>query len=85
MNTIDWDKVKTSLNEDTKLEDKMLIIPMAYVDAFYSKLKSEAMKDAIPIEWIEMFMEKYRLYGYNEYKVLHFMVTEWKKWVKENE
>lgn len=83
MNTIDWNKIKTSF-EDIKLEDKMLIIPMVYADAFYFKLKSEAMKNAIPVEWIEMFMEKYRLNGDNEYKVLHFMMTEWKRWVKEN-
>lgn len=41
--------------------------------------------DAIPIEWLDMFMQRYKIQGDDEYKLLHFMVTEWKKWEKENE
>ena len=41
--------------------------------------------EAIPIAWLEMFMQRYKIEGGNEYKLLHFMVTEWKKWEKENE
>lgn len=41
--------------------------------------------DAITIAWIEMFMKKYWHIGDSEHKVLNFMVTEWKKWEKENE
>ena len=41
--------------------------------------------EAIPIEWIEMFIQKYKFYGEEEYKLFHFMLTKWKKWEKENE
>lgn len=59
MNTIDWDKIKTALNEDIKLEDKMFIIPMSLVEAFYSKLKADVMKDVIPIEWIKEWQNRH--------------------------
>lgn len=58
MNTIDWDKIKASLNVDVKLEDKMFIIPMSHIDVLYSLLKSETMKDAIPIDWIKKWAKK---------------------------
>lgn len=41
--------------------------------------------EAIPIEWIKIFMQRYKIQGGDEYKLLHFMITEWKKWEKENE
>ena len=39
---------------------------------------------AIPIEWIEQFMNRFRLdmVTSDEYALLHFMLTEWEK---ENE
>ena len=40
---------------------------------------------AIPLDWLEMFMQKYKIQGSDEYKLLHFMTTEWKKWEEENE
>lgn len=41
--------------------------------------------NAIPIVWLDMFMQRYKIEGGNEYALLHFMATEWKKWVKEND
>lgn len=41
--------------------------------------------NAIPVEWIEMFIQRYKIQGGDEYKLLHFMITEWKRWEKENE
>lgn len=41
--------------------------------------------DAIPVKWIEMFIQRYKIQGGDEYKLLHFMITEWKRWEKENE
>ena len=77
MNTIDWDKIKTALNADIKLEDKMFIIPMSYIDALYSMLKSEAMKDAIPIEWIKEFSKKQKRGNYRDF--IDFMITYWER------
>ena len=54
-----------------------------YVHA-YDIDKAPTVK-AIPIEWLEMFMRRYKIEGNDEYKLLHFMVTEWEKWEKENE
>ena len=41
-------------------------------------------KQTDEIDWIEMFMQRYKIQGGDEYKLLHFMITEWKKWEKEN-
>ena len=41
--------------------------------------------EAIPIAWLEMFKQRYKIQGGDEYKLLHFMTTEWKRWEKENE
>lgn len=59
-----------------------------YYDGFISyssaMIDEAEIVDAIPIWWIEMFIHKYKICGDEEYKLLHFMVTEWKKWEKEN-
>ena len=54
---------------------------------FVDRLQIDAAPtiEAIPIEWLDMFMQRYKIQGDDEYKLLHFMVTEWKKWEKENE
>ena len=89
MNTIDWNKIKTSF-EDIKLEDKMLIIPMVYADAFYFKLKSEAMKNAIPIEWIKKYLSRLEIISkdnielgeegyYNEVITIEKLLSNWEK------
>ena len=84
MNTIDWDKIKTSLNEDIKLEDKMLIMPMSFADTFYFKLKSEAMKDTIPIEWIENYISKIEDDGMIYLSSAGCIKDMIKEWEKEN-
>lgn len=59
--------------------------PMQF--AWYSReaIETQPTVEAIPVEWLEMFMRRYKIEGGNEYKLLHFMITEWKKWEKENE
>ena len=90
MNTIDWDKIKASLNDDIKLEDKMFIIPMSLVEAFYSKLKADVMKDVIPIEWIMEWQNRHE-WQYESYftmrdgkpkYAIECMIEDWEK---ENE
>lgn len=84
MNTIDWDKIKTSLNDNVKLEDKMFIIPMSHIDVLYSLLKSEAMKDTIPIEWMKQWAMKNWVKSKNcEYDIIVSKMIE--QWEKENE
>ena len=58
-----------------------------HAEGITSKLGIEMQPtvEAIPIEWIEMFVQKYKFYGDEEYKLFHFMITQWKKWRKENE
>lgn len=59
------------------------------IDKIYDKINDLPYVDvevkAIPVEWLEMFMRRYKIEGNDEYKLLHFMVTEWEKWEKENE
>lgn len=71
--------------------DKITITRQDYVGALTLKerlrrlLNSQPTVEAIPIVWLDMFMQRYKIQGDDEYKLLHFMVTEWKKWEKENE
>ena len=49
-------------------------------------IESQPTVKAIPIEWIEKFMNRFRLDMVisDEYALLHFMLTEWEKENEEN-
>lgn len=50
----------------------------------YKNCPLKPHQKAIPVEWIEKFMDRFRLgmVTSDEYALLHFMLTEWEK---ENE
>ena len=54
------------------------------LDKVNEELRAIPYVKAIPIEWIEKFMNRFRLgmVTSDEYALLHFMLTEWEK---ENE
>lgn len=90
MRLIDADKVQMKLFEECqniRYFDKDRKKPQIFADGIdfaWVMLDNTPTVDAIPIEWIDMFMQRYKIQGTDEYKLLHFMVTEWKKWEKEN-
>lgn len=81
MRLINADKTKNSLwgfERYTGIDE----MPIEYAEEIIDK---QPTVEAIPIVWLDMFMQRYKIQGDDEYKLLHFMVTEWKKWEKENE
>lgn len=90
MRLIDADKVQMKLFEECqniRYFDKDRKKPQIFADGIdfaWVMLDNTPTVDAIPIEWIDMFMQRYKIQGTDEYKLLYFMVTEWKKWEKEN-
>lgn len=64
-------------------EDSIALGDIESIDVRFVEMAEEVK--AIPVEWLEMFMRRYKIEGGNEYKLLHFMVTEWEKWEKEND
>lgn len=55
-------------------EDVIEIFQEGYLKGF-----ENGRKNAIPVEWIEKFMNRFRLgmVTSDEYALLHFMLTEW--------
>lgn len=53
-------------------------------DQVFREIANTPTVKAIPVEWIEKFMNRFRLgmVTSDEYVLLHFMLTEWEK---ENE
>lgn len=77
MRLIDADKYCDFLNT-YPLEKAQNNFMSFYQDALQHTFECEV--EAIPIEWIKMFMQRYKIQGGDEYKLLHFMITEWEKW-----
>ena len=71
----------SSLDEETDIN---YVWDMGYIECL-KVLDSCHVIKAIPIWWLEMFARKYKICGDEEYKIYHFMLTEWKKWERENE
>lgn len=94
MRLINADKLIAHLNdfalavappfEDNSWEYKLLRYGYKIIQECMRGVEEQPTVEAIPVEWLEMFMQRYKIEGGNEYKLLHFMVTEWKKWEKEN-
>ncbi len=62
-------------------------VPGDTIDAIDLRLAllKEPKVDAIPIEWIDQYMNKFQLHGVtgDEYWILHSMLCAW-EWEKEN-
>lgn len=83
MRLIDANRLRIKCHTVNDLQPDKFVVSRMMVSS--EAIDTEPTVKAIPIEWIEMFIQKYKICGDEEYKLFHFMLTEWKKWEKENE
>lgn len=81
MATIKLEKRYPDIPEETVTE----IFQRGYLEGWNNARERERLDlrlaEAIPIEWIEQFMNRFRLdmVASDEYALLHIMLTEWEK------
>lgn len=77
MRLIDIDKISKDAEWDENYD--------GFISYSSAMIDEAEIIEAIPIWWIEMFAQRYKIEGSSEFKVLHLMITKWEKWEKENE
>ena len=80
MRLINADEALNLIDSETKVETNSNV--KAFNDALEVAIQiidTQKTVKAIPIEWIEKFMNRFRLgmVTSDEYALLHFMLTEW--------
>ena len=80
MRLIDADEALNLIDGETKVETNSNV--KAFNDALEVAIQiidTQKTVEAIPVEWIEKFMNRFRLgmVTSDEYALLHFMLTEW--------
>ena len=84
MRLIDADKLE--LKQTVRIHINGLEEYFACYSYHKADIEEATTVDAIPVEWVEKYMNKFQLYGVcgDEYFILHNMLCAW-EWEKENE